>query len=66
MNKEEMLKALEKNQSLFKVTCFMSQMATLSKKKQEQEWKWLESMKFENEDIFISWIIWNTSGIFAL
>ena len=66
MNKEEMLKALKKNQSLFKVTCFMSQMANLSKKKQEQEWKWLESMKFENEDIFISWLIWNTSGIFAL
>jgi hypothetical protein len=66
MNKEQMLQALEKHQNLWKVTCFNSHMASMSKKKQEQCWKRLESLKFEDEDIFISRVIWNTSGIFAL
>lgn len=62
MSKADMLTALDNNKNQMKPTCFMIKMASLSKKDQEEVWKDLESMKFKNEDDFITRIRWNVSS----
>lgn len=62
MSKADMLKACEKNNSQMKVTSFMIKMAHLTKKEQDAEWKYLESLKFKNEDDFITRIRWNVAS----
>lgn len=62
MDKAAMLKALDNNKNQMKPTCFMIKMASLSAKDQKETWKWLESLKFKNEDDFITWIRWNVSS----
>ena len=62
MDKAAMLKALDNNKNQMKPTCFVIKMASLSAKDQEETWKWLESLKFKNEDDFITWIRWNVSS----
>lgn len=62
MSKADMLKACDNNKSQMKVTSFMIKMASQTKKAQEETWKWLESLKFKDEDDFITRIRWNVSS----
>lgn len=62
MTKSDMLEACDRNKSQMKVTSFMIKMASQTKKDQEETWKWLEGLKFKDEDDFITRIRWNVSS----